>query len=266
MNEAAQRQYQNAVEVWQPFDTVCIGEGQSSVQNSRWYETFAALAADDQIPLFNVRNRASVGVAYTNMDTAGQLPYGFRAYSIGISLMTPALDPVVSYSGDGEGLDPLVMDFNTKANAIFAGELVKHCSIRMQVSQDEKLVNTVQGTPSGEGINGVYNLDSPDLLQGTELGTVTAYSNGVPDIRNRFKFPIPIDIPRNHIFNVSLKFSTYAREILQRLAGPGRVMINTQPAVVFDLEDATVPAIFTIRASLFGVRYVQQRNEQHFAG
>lgn len=262
MNE----QYMNAVEVWTPFDTVCIGENQSLVNGSRWYESFAALAADEEVSLFNARNRSGVGVAYTNMDTPGQLPFAFKAYSVGIEISAPAFAPVVSYSGDVEGVTGPVLDMASSAHAVFAGELQKHASIRMQVSQDEKLVSTVQGCPSGAGVSGAFNLDAPDALQGTEIGSVQTFSNGIPDIRNRFKFPIPVDIPRNHIFNVNLKFSRYAREILQRLSGPGRVMINTQPAVDFELEDATVPAVCMIRVSLFGIRYVQQRNQQHFSG
>jgi hypothetical protein len=101
-------------------------------------------------------------------------------------------------------------------------------------------------------------------MDGVELGGIQQFNNGIPDRTNRFKFPKPIDIPRNAIFSVQIKFSTYARNLLAKLSGPGRVMIQLAPAATWVLDDATVPAICMIRCTFFGARYVQQRNEQHY--
>jgi hypothetical protein len=261
MNE---QNYQNAVEPWTPFDTICIGEGMASYSGCQWYNTFAALAVEDKVSLFNVRNRAQAGVAYTNMDSNSQMPFAFDCYSIGIEMSAPMFYPVTAYAYDGDTLTGPTLDLSSHAHALFAGEILKHASVRLQVQQDEKLVNTVLGTPAGGGITGSMNVNAAAAYDGVELGGVQAFNNGIPDRTNRFKFPQPISIPRNAIFNVEIKFSTYARNLLAKLSGPGRVMIQLAPDTTWNLDAATVPAVCLIRCTLFGARMVQQRNELHF--
>lgn len=254
----------NAVEAWPVYDTVLIGSGMGSVNGAKWYETFAALAADDRVAFFNQRNRSGVGVAYTNMDSKESMPFGFEAFSLGVEFSAPAGLPVTEYAYDGTTLTGPTVDLHGQPHAIFAGELQKHCSVHFQVSQDEKLVAAAQLCPAGVGISGVANVNATDALNGIEMGGYQAFGNGAPVIQNRFKFPEPVRIPRNHIMSVHLQFSTYAKRLLEKLEGPGRVMINTAPDDTWVLNDATVPAICMLRVSLFGRRYVQQRNELHF--
>jgi hypothetical protein len=254
----------NAAEPWIPFDTVCIGEDQSTVSGSRWYETFAALGAEDVVNLFNVRNRAQVGVAYTDMDVAGQMPYGFKAFSLGLEFSAPVSYPVSAYAYDGETLTGPTLDLASHAHAIFAGELAKHCSVRLQINQDEKLVSTATGVPAGGGVSGGVTVNAAAAVDGIEIGGMQTFTNGTPDIKNRFVFPGGIDIPRNHILKLEVKFSTYARAVLNKLSGPGRVLTSLAPADTWVLDDATVPAVCMLKATLFGVRFVQQRNQQHF--
>jgi hypothetical protein len=108
------------------------------------------------------------------------------------------------------------------------------------------------------------NVDASSTMSGAEIGGAQALSNGDPNIGNRFGFPEPVSIPRNCIFNVSLEFTTYGRALLERMAGPGRVLVQMAPGATWVLSDATVPAICGMKVSLFGRRFVQQRNQLHF--
>lgn len=264
MNEMVERTKVNAVEAWPIYDTVLVGPGQGSVNGAKWYETFLALAADDSIPFFNQRNRSGVGVAYTNMDAKESMPFGFEVFSLGVQFSAPAAKACEAYSYDGTTLVGPTVDLHDEAHALFAGELQKHCSVRLQVSQDEKLLAAAQHCPSGTGISGVAGVNATDALNGVELGGVQTYGNGISMIQNRFKFPEPVRIPRNHVFSVHLHLSTYARKLLENMSGPGRVLTGLAPDTTWNLNDATVPAICQMKVSMFGRRYVQQRNALHY--
>lgn len=259
------RQPMNAREAWPPMDTVLIGDGQGDINNAKWYNTFLALSREEKISFFNVRNRSIVGPMYNNMDAKESMPYAFQLYSLGVQFWSPALNPVTAYSYDGTTLVGPTCDNATNVHAQFAGELLKHSSLRLQVSQDEKVIANSLAFPAGFGVSGIMNVDTSDTTTGAELGAVQALSNGIPSISNRFGFPEPVSIPRNCIFNVELQFSTYGRALLERMEGPGRVMIQMAPGETWDLEDATVPAICGIKVVMFGRRFVQQRNELHFS-
>jgi hypothetical protein len=265
MNEMNTQQKMNAVEAWPIYDTVLIGPGFGNVNGAKWYNTFAELAASDEgIPFFNQRNRSGVGVAYTNMDAKESMPFGYEVFSLGVEFSAPAAKACEAYSYDGDTLTGPTVDLHDEAHAIFAGELQKHCSVRLQVAQDEKLVAAAQLCPAGVGVSGFASINGTDALNGVELGGVQAYSNGLPVIQNRFKFPEPVQIPRNHVVSVHVQLSTYAKRLLEQLAGPGRVLTGLAPGATWVLNDATVPAACMLRVSLFGRRHVQQRNELHY--
>jgi len=84
---------------------------------------------------------------------------------------------------------------------------------------------------------------------------------GVPDRRNGFVFPYPvnIEIPAKAAISVTLKPSEYARRMLQTLAGPYNIPFQNTT-----LDGTVSPgAFFGIRVTMHGIRGVQQRGEAH---
>jgi hypothetical protein len=247
----------NAWEGYPLYDTVLIGEGMGDKSNLNGYNTFKELAQEDEIPFFTSRNRSGAGIPYCNLDAADQVSYAFLAYSIGVEFTTPAIQDATE---DESGVAPPTQ-YNYLA---FGNELLKHASLQFQVGQDEKLLSNVLGTPGGGGITGFSQVGNRSAAGNVYEGTYAQYSNGTPDIRNRFKFKKPVRIPRNRNISAIISFSTYARGLLDMLSGPGRILINNS-TLATNFEDSTIPAVCTMRVSLIGRREVQQRNNQHFS-
>jgi len=252
----------NAWESWSLYDTVLIGPEQDEVSGAKWYTSFAQLSNETEIPFLNQRNRSTVGVPYCNLDSAEQIPFGFECWSIGVEISTP---PTNDLDPDVQGAPFL---WNPDPNYwLFGGELLKHCALRFQVSQDEKLLCNVLAAPPGSGKSGYFqpNIPAYTLQAG---GQYHGFNNGVPFIGNRWKFAEPVRIPRNRNIAAWVQFSTYARGMLAKMVGPGRIVINElfpDPVQGFPTyESVSIPAVAMIRLSMFGKREVQQRNDLHF--
>jgi len=256
----------NAKEAWPPYDTVCVGDDMGKLSGLHWYDTFADIAVEDRITFFNKRNRSMAGDWATNLDSKETFPFSFQLYSIGIQFSAPALCSVTDYSRTGGALTDPTPDIHTHNHAIWSGELLKHCSVRLQVSQDEKLLTTGLALPAGYGIAGCFNIDCEETVGNADAAEIQTLGNGSPDFDNRFGFPVPIDIPRGCLVAVELKFSPYAKTLLSRMEGPGSVVVNTNPhnGEDFTFEEATQAGICMIECSLYGPRYVQLRNQQRF--
>lgn len=260
------QQNMNAVEAWPPYDTVCIGYGLGADRQMHWYSTFHELATEDAISFFNKRNRSMAGAWATNLDSRESFPFAFQCYSIGIQFSAPAAAPILEYERAAGALTEPVADLVTHNHAKFAGELLKHAAVRLIVSQDEKLVTTALALPAGYGIAGQFNANVSDTLGSSDIAEVQTLGNGSPDFDNRFGFPVPVDIPRGHIVRVEVKFSNYAKQLLQRMEGPGKILINNNPnnGEDFTFSEATVDGVCMMEVTLYGPRYVQLRNQQRF--
>lgn len=245
----------NAVEAWPFLDTVNIGIGQSAVNKSGWYESFAELSQETEIPFFNQRTRSGVGIMYNNMDSAEQVSYGFMCYSIGVEVNIPSMaDLTPTY--------PVLIDQSNSWNYPTFVDMMKHAAFRLQVSQDEKMLAQPSSLPAGSGSPGFFTGENSSQAL-TAMGSYHSYSNGIAHYDNRYKLANPIAIPRNRNIAGALIFSTYARECLSQLEGPGYTPLNNA-ALGGDLEEVAIEACCQLRVTLYGKREVQLRNEQRF--
>jgi len=240
-------QFVNAYESWTLYDTVLIAKNVNEIaNNAQWYTSYAQLSQNATVPFFNVRNK-SVGVSYCNLDSANKLPFVFHCYSIGVDFEGPTVSTPNAEGGPGAG---------AWASLFFSGELIKHCGFILKVSQDEKLVNTCNLLPSGQGVSGFGS-----VLHNTGPGIIEMFQDvgsGVNDRDNRWKFAQPIQMPREVNIEGTLYLSNYARNALVKCAGPN--FIQNQ----FGVSASNYAACASIKVTLYGKREVQQRNELHY--
>lgn len=240
----------NAYETWPLYDTVLIGgDAQTFHQNAGFFTDFSSMATPSVIPFFNVRNK-SVGEQYCNLDSANKLPFVYHLYSIGVDFISPLV-------GGSQAIESAT-DSARESYMYFAGEIWKHASFILKVSQDEKLVGTVSLMPSGQGITGWqtgFTTNAEDNATALQtLGNGETISGGPNS--NRWKFAEPIQMPREVTFDGQLRFSEHARNALQRMVGP----LN----IATDGETTLKALMAQIRVTMYGMREVQQRNALHY--
>lgn len=252
---AAAAQFTNAVEFFPIYDTVQIREELTKGENKIYgFTSYAQLAAKQKVPFFNVRNSGEVGIPYTNLETKDQMPYVYRATSIGVHFSAPLGIPEQWFQGETLPIGWA----NPLSHALFVQEIPRHVAIRFKVMQDEKLIANTLLTPAGVGMHGVAGLAG--IAQGNIAFTgVTSGQHGQPFLGNRYPFKEgDIEIPRGATFSAELEFSEYARALLTQMKGPGLFEFADDPN-----QPKTVPSCATIQVSLFGKREVQQRNALH---
>lgn len=246
----------NAIEAWALYDSVLVGDGMAAKSGAGWYDSFSDLANETEIGFFNQRNRATVGVPYTSLDTSEQIPFAFRATSVGLDVYVPPFSDIDAVNDGSLGIPRY---------ALFM-ELLRHASFRLVISQDEKLLTNALAVPGGAGVSGyMADQNSPPFQASL---TYSGIGNGDPCKSVRWAFPEPVSIPRNRNLAAWLQFSNHARAQLRAMGGPGRVRINPaelDPATGLPTYlSTTVPGVAIMRVSLNGFREVQQRNELRF--
>jgi hypothetical protein len=251
----------NVKEMWCLYDTILIGPGMKALGRG-WFDSFAELAAANELPFFNQRNRSAVGVAYNNQDSAELMAFPFLAYSLGVEfLVMPFGDScptIPRMPFEKAPSDPVLQQQNEGVPQIFQG-LMEHAAVLLKISQDEKLVNVITHQPAGFGTSG-------SAIPGGEVsrfGWIANYNNGEPEISNRYPWTIPLDMPRNVNWSAVVKFSNLAKYYLARLGGP-ETWGNSNDLIP-DGENFVVAgkSVAAIRCSLIGSREVQQRGQLH---
>lgn len=239
----------NAREDWPIYDTVQIRDGATEKEG---YNTFQALAGPDEIPFFTIRKR-DIGIAYTNRDSNESLEFAYYLKSIGVSFR-PHLAPTPGGTGESKaGLH------NPLSTALFLS-LIDHCGLLLKIRADEKLAITLPLAPDGTGNFGFIGAAPVAASQQIQAGT----TNGWPHNRNRFPFSGDgIEIPRGATFGVVLRFSQYAKSVLNCLPNPAPLHFNSDPDGQEPPPDCLVKPCSLIRVSLQGWREVQQRNALH---
>lgn len=269
-----------------------------------WFATFADAGRAGSFSFFNVRNRA-IGLPYNNQDARDQLPYGMRLKSIGVSFFGPGcasqftacefIENVVAEppapsgprydSGADEPINPTAADLCNREelhSAWWQADIPNHASMILRTNQDERLKGPVVMFPPGYGpVGGGWGWGSPQSLAFDREAPASDFSppcsdtitnrenvqSGVSDMRQRWEFPVSIDIPRRANLEVVIDLSDYAREALQVQEGPHWwPWINTLTAGVEDDPVATKSvkaAVFGIQVTLAGERLIQQRGEYH---
>ena len=135
---------------------------------------------------------------------------------------------------------------------IFNAELPKHMGVVLRINQDEKLVSTLDLTPEGTGYSGTTEFNA---FSG--LGSAASVQGGAPVLTNRWHFPEPLKLLRGTIINLELQFSSYARQLLSGMRGPGYydfVDSNGDPL------EKPVPRRAIIRASFIAKREAMIRD------
>lgn len=263
-------QLMNVGEMWSLHDTVLIGPGMNALGRG-WFNSFYDMSLANELPFFNQRNRSSVGLAYNNQDASELMPFGLQMYSIGVeflvmpfgdsclSTVRPQTPPLAfGEKAPGDPEVPVVQQQNEGVGQIFQG-LMDHASIRLQIGQDEKLVNVCTYAPAGYGTAGMTLAAS----KGSAFGWFVNYTNGEPDIKNRFKFPIPLDMPRNTNWSVELKMSSLAKLFLRSMGGPETWANDMTPSGTTPNYYVDGTSVAAIRVTVLGKRQVQQRGALH---
>jgi hypothetical protein len=234
---------ENVLEYWPLYDSVLIGiDAVEKWPNAGFFTGYRFLGMPAEIPFFNIRNKSQIGLPYNNFDTKDILPFVYHCDSIGVEWVA------APSAGSNSGITGKVQDL------AFAKLIAYHSSLSLTLNQDEKIVCSVPLLPAGMGIAG----DADD--GGTtnhQNSMVNISNNGSAVLTNRYEFPEPLLFPRDVTFNAVLKFSKYARAVLEQLPAPiGETVSDGNPHNNFAM----------IRVSLFGRREVQQRGQLHFSG
>lgn len=228
----------------------CISIGQNQGDTVGWFNTFAQLGQADELYLFNQRSRASVGLAYCNLDSPSLFDVGYKMSSIGVQFEVPPIQNTQEAAN--------LLEFYP--NNVFQ-ELLEDCSLQFFLNQDEKIAGNCSHFPAGFGAFGGGNPIQGGYASLTPLfGTGGQYTNGAPEFGNQWKFESPIEIPRNHTVYAILKFSDFARDTLQKMSGPGWSVIQSGGIS----GPGAIPVKVQLRVTINGTRLVQLRNAQTY--
>lgn len=254
----------NVLEPQTLYDTVLVGPYVSELTyRDGWYTSFNGIGAANEIPFFNVRNR-NHGLAYNNQDTRDQMAYGMQVYSIGVQFFSP---PVASQGVIRTLNGGSLYAVEEIHSAIWDADLPQNSAFEFRVNQDVRLKQVCAAAPSGMGPSGggmghgdptVWPSDSAPANNVSFMKGMT--TTGIPELTARWPFPVPIDVPARASVSVVVKFSEWARELLQTMKGPHYLLFCDDTHSV-----PTVPtkSMFGIRVSLQVKRLVQQRGQYH---
>jgi len=251
----------NVRENWVLYDAILIGGNIPTLYpTAQWYDTYTALAAQNEISFFNMRNRSMVGEQYCNQDSIDKMTFPMLIDSLGVQFFgfsvtgkydsTPAPGCASHWQTNQQMED--------HANYLWLSELAKHCAVILKINQDEKVVLNCQMAPSGYGVAGTA---VPHVGGGNFIGSLNNWGNGEKEISNRFKFPVPLEAPRGVTISCRLEFSTVARMMLASMIGPNILVVNDHE---YEHVEHEIAAASGIRISLMGHRFVQQRGQLHY--
>lgn len=245
-----------AQESWPLYDTILIGSEVPSQPG--WYPSFQAAAQETELSFFNMRNRSQVGPQYCNLDTSEQLDFAYEIDSIGVDFLAPP-------SSQGRNVTGSFVSDSDTPFGVFMGDLIRHASLSLVLNQDEKLNAPLSALPSGIGPTGGMNRAHPQVAAPqaviNQAGIQGQITNGQPVMTNRWPFPKPIRVPRNHNLRAVIRLSEWGRYMLNELQGPYNIFMGNNAQAP---EDGIVPAVCAIRVTLIGNRFVQLRNAQSF--
>lgn len=254
-----QKPFANVKEHWMLYDTVLIGQtSQGEAPNvPGWVETLAQLANNNTLSFFNQRTRA-IGLPYCNQDVRDQMPYGFRAFSFGVSFFASAQSEVsVPVDGNWDGYQFATHDQNS---AVFTGDLPHHSAVTLKVQQDEVLQSNCAICPPGYGAFG-GGVGRGSVRQGSDTDMIDKIFSGVsqsmPVMRNRWRFPEPLQIPRSAALSATIELTEFARTFLGMLTKYVQTYEETRDGA------STARTYYGIQVSLVGERLVQQRGQYH---
>lgn len=252
----------NVKETQTLYDTVLIGGYIDAMEfHDGWFSTFAAIGAANEIPFFNVRNR-NHHLAYNNQDKRDQVATGMRIYNMGVSFFAPQVATqffqILLNAGGIEYAEEI-------HSAVWEADLPQHAGAILRINQDDRLKISCAMAQPGYGPcgGGMGHGDPTRPISNTPTAPFTMKgmtTQGVPEITNKWRFPEPIEVPRNASLSVVIKFSEWARQLLQTMSGPLNYGLQEPGGGEFKARYCT----FGIQVSLGVERLVQQRGQYHY--
>lgn len=252
--------FSNVREQWFLYDSVLISPWVSTLAHPvpGWYASFAGMGASDEVTFFNARNK-SVGLAYNNQESRDQIPYALVVDSISVGFFAPALSSQLGTltTGTFRGRVDTISSF-------WQNELPIHSSAIFRTNQDERLKTNCAMIPPGYGPEG-FSMGQGDVAAvGGVNGSVSTGGQGVADLAYRWQFPKGIGVPKRATLSVSVRFSEWARDVLNRIWGPGNnEFIDYVPGPPPSTAQVYKPSAFMIQCLITGRREVQQRGAYH---
>jgi hypothetical protein len=255
--------YANVVEPWALYDTIAISPTlYGSEQQAGWFTTFNAFGQKETHSFFKQRTEGTVGLPYTNQQSADSMDFAFVAHSVGLAVFSP----VPNIEGESFDVQEGVQDNIRRIDALighwFAADLPRHMGVQFKIQQDIRVELPAMHCPAGYGISG-GGTTFPGITAAAH-GDIpfmsAAASQGVPLLSNRYPLPYRIGIPRTATIEGIIHLSEYARYVLTAVLGPRVFWFNS--------DDGTPPFTFfqkryMIQLSLIGERMVQQRGQYH---
>lgn len=257
MNEQIQS-FQNVKEDWTLHDTVVIMPTKGELKISGFYTSYAALAAQNEINFFNVRNR-TIGLFWNDQDARDVMPYGFYLKSIGVRFWAPSM------AGRIESMPETGPMFDHISHHTWVCDVPWHLYGVLQIQQDEILKVNAAMLPSGMGFYGDGVGSGTPLLPGIEGGVLEgagghhdSFTQGMPQLHNQWVWPVEMEIPKRASIGFKLVLNEYIRRVLSGM--------NNWDCVVEQLSETDISAILGfsgIQVTLKGYRLAQQRGELH---
>jgi hypothetical protein len=254
-----EEQFMNVRENAVLYDAILCGRNVPALYpTAQWFGSYAAMALANELAFFNIRNEAMVGSPYCNMDSIDKMTFPFQVASIGVqwfgmpSVGKPTPNPWGESDEQAEAAGLL----------LWVQELAKHCSLILKINQDEKIVLNCTMAPSGYGVAGDVDISSPSSY----ASVFSTWGNGDKELTNRWKFPVPLDIPRNQTISCKLEFSSIGKRILSAMMGPGQLVAKDNEMGQFETPaylPTVIDSVVGVRVSLEGHRFVQQRGALH---
>lgn len=262
------KEFANVAESYPLYDTVIVCSelfGKEKALNG-WFTTFRDFATNERHTFFKSRTIGNSHQAYCNLDSADNVDFVYKAFSIGVRFFAP----VTADTNNSIVVSPADMNENVPPFWLF--DLPKHCGFDFKVQQDTIVENTCLATPPGYGprLGGGAQptIDNSAIAPNQTPWKIFTGTNGEPIIDNRFTFPSPISIPRNATIEANIYPSIYARYMLNLLDGPDRAVLPTEDGAdpAGETDYFTYPLRYGIQVSLYGYREVQQRGQYHAPG
>jgi len=259
------KSYSNVAESWELHDSVLISNRfyASELSAPGWFLTVDDFVSQETHSFFKSRTEAMAGASYCNQQSADSMDFAFVAYSIGITFFAPSISPLCSLDGETlkmRAIDPVLAQ-------LFTFDMPRHCAVQFKTNQDVRMEAPCYAVPPGYGPVGggassELEITEPTLYANAFPTVVFAGTQGVPVLRNRFKLPVPIGIPRTATIEGILYISEYGRYLLDDVYGPSYIPFEAWTSPNPE-NRAYHPARFGVQMSLLGKRLVQQRGQYH---
>lgn len=271
-------------------DTVLVSKWVGRLTGDRppgWFTTFADVGAAGSLHFMNTRNR-SIGVMWNNQDARDQLPYGMRVQTIGVKFFGPTCasqftachhdtDNGWTPKPEDEYDDPSENELINREElhaAVWEADLPNHCSLQLRTNQDVRLKGPIALFPPGYGaVGGGWGWGSPGdwinngqstpntIVCGDNVTNHEAIEHGEVDLRQRWMFPVNLEIPKRSSFEIVIEFNQYARDMLQAIPGPHWHSFPYGQVIDFAVAKLSRAALFGVQVTVHGERLIQPRAE-----